>query len=223
VLVVGGGLTGIETATELAESRPDLQIAIAARGDAGDWLGDKARAHLAVVTAPALLAAARAYLNEVGINHHHQALTEAARIVADGPDLVSNARATLLAAQEAERQATEELDEARTAAAWELSGQVRKEGNRIIVTEPDGSEREVTAAVRDEWLEHAANTHPAVAVARTRALEAEHQVGLARLEVDTAENRWQAARYQADLARTAADLAVAHLGTLTRTLSPKEQ
>ncbi|GAA3757784.1 FAD-dependent oxidoreductase [Plantactinospora mayteni] len=46
VLVVGGGLTGIEAATELAESRPDLDVAIAARGGIGDWLSDKARRHL---------------------------------------------------------------------------------------------------------------------------------------------------------------------------------
>jgi NADH dehydrogenase len=46
VLVVGGGLTGIETATEIAETRPDLEVAIAARRGVGDWLSDKARRHL---------------------------------------------------------------------------------------------------------------------------------------------------------------------------------
>ncbi|WP_072808030.1 NAD(P)/FAD-dependent oxidoreductase [Rhodococcus zopfii] len=46
VLVVGGGLTGIETATEIAESRRDLAVAIAARGRVGGWLGDKAQRHL---------------------------------------------------------------------------------------------------------------------------------------------------------------------------------
>ncbi|MFD5932328.1 NAD(P)/FAD-dependent oxidoreductase [Streptomyces sp. NPDC060333] len=49
VLVVGGGLTGIEAATEIAEARPDLQVSIAARGGVGDWLGDKARRHLHLV------------------------------------------------------------------------------------------------------------------------------------------------------------------------------
>jgi NADH dehydrogenase len=44
VLVVGGGLTGIETATEIAGSRPDLHVAIA--GSAGTWLSPKARQHL---------------------------------------------------------------------------------------------------------------------------------------------------------------------------------
>ncbi|MFJ8888709.1 NAD(P)/FAD-dependent oxidoreductase [Streptomyces sp. NPDC102402] len=46
VLVVGEGLTGIETATELAESRPDLSVALAARGEPGAWLSPKARLHL---------------------------------------------------------------------------------------------------------------------------------------------------------------------------------
>ncbi|MDQ8707976.1 FAD-dependent oxidoreductase [Streptomyces sp. LHD-70] len=46
VLVVGEGLTGIETATELAESRPDLSVALAARGELGAWLSPKARRHL---------------------------------------------------------------------------------------------------------------------------------------------------------------------------------
>lgn len=46
VLVVGEGLTGIETVTELAEARPDLSVALAARGEAGDWLSPKARRHL---------------------------------------------------------------------------------------------------------------------------------------------------------------------------------
>jgi NADH dehydrogenase len=47
VLVVGGGLTAIEAATEIAESRPDLDVAIAAAGGVGDWLSEKARHHLA--------------------------------------------------------------------------------------------------------------------------------------------------------------------------------
>ncbi|MZE76975.1 NAD(P)/FAD-dependent oxidoreductase [Streptomyces xinghaiensis] len=46
VLVVGEGLTGIETATEIAESRPGLSVALAARGEPGDWLSPKARRHL---------------------------------------------------------------------------------------------------------------------------------------------------------------------------------
>ncbi|BEL06472.1 FAD-dependent oxidoreductase [Actinoplanes sichuanensis] len=46
VLVVGGGLTGIEAVTEIAEARPDLAVSLVARGGLGDWLGEKARQHL---------------------------------------------------------------------------------------------------------------------------------------------------------------------------------
>jgi NADH dehydrogenase len=46
VLVVGGGLTGLEAATEIAEARPDLGVALAARGGLGDWLSPSARRHL---------------------------------------------------------------------------------------------------------------------------------------------------------------------------------
>ncbi|MEV5834608.1 FAD-dependent oxidoreductase [Nocardia sp. NPDC052112] len=46
VLIVGGGLTSIEVATEIAETRRDLEVAIAARGGVGDWLDEKAQRHL---------------------------------------------------------------------------------------------------------------------------------------------------------------------------------
>ncbi|GHC69015.1 NAD(P)/FAD-dependent oxidoreductase [Streptomyces flavofungini] len=46
VLVVGGGLTGIETATEIAESRPGLSVALATRGELGAWLSPGAGLHL---------------------------------------------------------------------------------------------------------------------------------------------------------------------------------
>ncbi|BCJ73313.1 oxidoreductase [Catellatospora sp. IY07-71] len=46
VTVVGGGLTGVEAATEIAEARPDLDVALAAGGGLGDWLSPKGRAHL---------------------------------------------------------------------------------------------------------------------------------------------------------------------------------
>ncbi|WP_280408760.1 NAD(P)/FAD-dependent oxidoreductase [Nocardia brasiliensis] len=49
VLIVGGGLTGIEAATEIAEAYPELAVAIAARGGVGDWLSEKAQRHLARV------------------------------------------------------------------------------------------------------------------------------------------------------------------------------
>jgi NADH dehydrogenase FAD-containing subunit len=46
VLVVGGGLTGIEAATEIAEARPDLDVSLATRGALGSWLSDKAQGYL---------------------------------------------------------------------------------------------------------------------------------------------------------------------------------
>ena len=45
VVVCGGGLTGIETAAELAESFPALEVELVSRGGPGAWLsGQSARA-----------------------------------------------------------------------------------------------------------------------------------------------------------------------------------
>ncbi|MDP4505410.1 NAD(P)/FAD-dependent oxidoreductase [Nonomuraea turcica] len=76
VVVVGGGLTGVEASTEIAEARPDLDVALAARGGLGDWLSPKGREHL------------RKVFGKLGITvHEHAAVTgvEADRIAtADG-------------------------------------------------------------------------------------------------------------------------------------------
>ncbi|MFH8414634.1 NAD(P)/FAD-dependent oxidoreductase [Streptomyces collinus] len=79
VVVVGGGLTGIEAATEIAEARPDLAVALAARGGLGDWLSEKGAGHL------------RTVFDRLGITvHEHAAVTavEAGHIATgDGTDI----------------------------------------------------------------------------------------------------------------------------------------
>ncbi|MGW5160022.1 NAD(P)/FAD-dependent oxidoreductase [Nonomuraea wenchangensis] len=70
VLIVGGGLTGIEAATEIAEAHPDLEVAIAAGGRVGGWLSDKAQRHL------------RGALDRLGITVHEDA--DITRVEADG-------------------------------------------------------------------------------------------------------------------------------------------
>ncbi|MQM24820.1 NAD(P)/FAD-dependent oxidoreductase [Glycomyces albidus] len=69
VTVIGGGLTGIEAVTELAESRPDLDVALVARGGLGDWVSPKGRAHLQEV------------FRRLGITVHEH--TEVAEVRAD--------------------------------------------------------------------------------------------------------------------------------------------
>ena len=44
--MVGGNLTAIEAATEIAESRPELRVSLATSGELGGWLGAKARRQL---------------------------------------------------------------------------------------------------------------------------------------------------------------------------------
>ncbi|MGW2150493.1 NAD(P)/FAD-dependent oxidoreductase [Nonomuraea bangladeshensis] len=79
VLVVGGGLTGVEAAAELAEARPDLDVALAVRGGLGDWLSPKGREHL------------RKVFGRLGITvHEHADVTAVAagRVsTADGRDI----------------------------------------------------------------------------------------------------------------------------------------
>jgi NADH dehydrogenase FAD-containing subunit len=70
VLVVGGGLTGLETASEIAEARPDLDVAIAASGGLGDWLDEKAQGYL------------REVFDRLGITVHEH--TEVARVESAG-------------------------------------------------------------------------------------------------------------------------------------------
>ncbi|MEV0196321.1 FAD-dependent oxidoreductase [Nonomuraea sp. NPDC050691] len=83
VVVVGDGLTGIETATEIAESRPGLSVALIARGELGARLSDGARSHL------------RQACDRLGITvleHTSVEAVEAMRVLcADGTALTSEA------------------------------------------------------------------------------------------------------------------------------------
>ncbi|MEU2109355.1 FAD-dependent oxidoreductase [Streptomyces sp. NPDC019507] len=83
VLVVGDGLTGIETATEIAESRPGLSVTLVARGELGAPLSAGARSHL------------RRTCNRLGITvleHTSVEAVEATRVLcADGAVLASDA------------------------------------------------------------------------------------------------------------------------------------
>lgn len=76
VLVVGGNLTAIEAATEIAESHPRLRVALATTGEPGGWLGAKAEGHLT-----------RAF-DRFGIEvHEHATITEVGEreaVAADG-------------------------------------------------------------------------------------------------------------------------------------------
>ncbi|MFE1728679.1 NAD(P)/FAD-dependent oxidoreductase [Streptomyces bacillaris] len=70
VVVVGGGLTGLEAATEIAEARPDLEVTLAARGALGDWLSPKGARHLRKVMAGlGITVHENTTVTEVGADH----------------------------------------------------------------------------------------------------------------------------------------------------------
>ncbi|QNS03633.1 NAD(P)/FAD-dependent oxidoreductase [Streptomyces xanthii] len=82
-LVVGEGLTGIETATEIAESRPGLSVTLVARGELGAALSAGARGHLRE---------ACARLAVTVVEHTSVEAVEAARVLcSDGTVLASDA------------------------------------------------------------------------------------------------------------------------------------
>ncbi|MFE0433639.1 NAD(P)/FAD-dependent oxidoreductase [Streptomyces nigra] len=81
VVVVGGGLTGVEAVTEIAEARPDLDVSLVVRGGLGDWLSAKGRRHL------------RKVVGRLGITAHED--TTATEV---GPDRVTTADGTVLPA-----------------------------------------------------------------------------------------------------------------------------
>lgn len=83
VVVFGDGLTGIETATEIAETRPGLSVTLVARGELGARLSAGARGHL------------RQACNRLGIpvvEHTAVEVVETARVLcAGGTTLASDA------------------------------------------------------------------------------------------------------------------------------------
>ncbi|MFJ2821805.1 NAD(P)/FAD-dependent oxidoreductase [Streptomyces toxytricini] len=79
VVVVGGGMTGVEAATEIAETRPDLDVHLLTGGVLGDWLSRKGRAHL------------RKVADRLGITVH-----EHAQAAAVAEDRVTTADGTVL-------------------------------------------------------------------------------------------------------------------------------
>ena len=81
VVVVGGGLTGVEAVTEIAEARPDLDVSLVVRGGLGDWLSAKGRRHL------------RKVVGRLGITVHEDTTATAV-----GPDRVTAADGTVLPA-----------------------------------------------------------------------------------------------------------------------------
>ncbi|WP_194819981.1 NAD(P)/FAD-dependent oxidoreductase [Nocardia sp. XZ_19_385] len=122
VLVVGGNLTAIEAATEIAESRPGLQVSLATRGELGGWLGPKARRHLLNA------------FDRLGITvHEHtgiERVEETAAIAADGT--VFAADATVWTAGFAVHPIA-----AASGLAVEANGQIRVDRQMRSVSHPD--------------------------------------------------------------------------------------
>jgi NADH:ubiquinone reductase (H+-translocating) len=73
VVVVGAGLTGVELAAEIAESRPDLGVHLIGREESGASMGGRARAYLHTVLA--------------GLGVRARAGTEVVRVLPDGVEL----------------------------------------------------------------------------------------------------------------------------------------
>lgn len=149
----------------------------------------------------------RAALNEAK-------LLERGRACDDALDIFDKAQLDRRNAEAEAAKARDELDAAAVAARWELSGKVTKEGNKILVPDghPDNSERrEVTAAVRDEWIESQVTQHPAVAKARDTLRKAEHKVAEAK-------DALERARLAIGIRRTQADLAGIHVQAIAGAL-----
>ncbi|GAA0930922.1 NAD(P)/FAD-dependent oxidoreductase [Nonomuraea longicatena] len=122
VVVVGGGLTGLEAVTEIAESRPDLDVALAVRDGLGDWLSARGRAHL------------RKVFGRLGITVH-----EHASVTAVGADHVATANGDVIPAAVTVWTTGFAVHPIARASALEVtdSGQIVVEANLRSVSHPD--------------------------------------------------------------------------------------
>ncbi|MFD3798700.1 NAD(P)/FAD-dependent oxidoreductase [Streptomyces californicus] len=122
VLVVGEGLTGIETATELAESHPGLSVGLAARGELGAWLSPRARRHL------------RAAFDRFGITVHEHTAVEAVE-----PTRVVTVGGTVLPADVTVWSAGFAVDSIAADAGLEVAGtgQIVVDGTMRSLSHPD--------------------------------------------------------------------------------------
>ncbi|MFD2026285.1 NAD(P)/FAD-dependent oxidoreductase [Promicromonospora aerolata] len=122
VVVVGGGLTGVETASELAEARGDLAVALAVRGGLGDWLSSAGRRHL------------RGTFDRLGVTVHEH--TEVERV---GATEVLTADSAVLPADVTVWSAGFAVHPVAAATALEVSerGQIVVDGTMRSVSHPD--------------------------------------------------------------------------------------
>lgn len=132
------------------------------------------------------------------------------RSLDDALDIFDKAQLDRRTADAAENEAKDALEQAEVAARWECSAQVSQEGNKFFV--PDGdAPRQVTAAVRDEWIESQVRQHPAVTKARAELRKAEHRTAEAK-------DALERARLAIGIRRTQADLAGIHVQAIAGTL-----
>lgn len=119
--------------------------------------------------------AVRAALNEAQ-------LVAKGRVLDDALDIFDKAQADRRAADDAEKLAKDALDQAEVAARWDISTmQVGTEGNKSFIVDPTtGNKRQVTAAVRDEWVEGQVRQHDAVKKAHTALRKAEQHTAEAK-------------------------------------------
>lgn len=147
--------------------------------------------------------AVRAALNEAQIVAKGRALDDAL-------DVFDGTQKDRREAETAERAARDQLEQAEVAARWEVAGKVTKQGNKILVPD-DGEPREVTAAVRDEWIESQVRLAPGVVTARAELRKTEHRTAEAK-------DALERARFAIGIRRTQADLAGIHVQAIAGTL-----